>query len=77
MIVAYHSEEARKKWILDIFGADMAKNGGVVRRAVSLVKEWGSVSFLKSEVRRRRFHLIWTGDQYVVLCHKGDLRLIL
>jgi len=63
-------------WTQQIFGAAAARNGGVVRRAVADVKRYGSISLLRQAVRRRGFHLIRTGDQYVDLCHKGDLRIL-
>ena len=64
-------------WLSDIFSAATVGNGGVVRRAVSDVrKHGGGLKRLKAEVKRRGFHLIRTGDQYVILCHKGDLRMV-
>jgi len=64
-------------WIAQIFGAQNANNGGVVRRSVADVKQFGGgLKRLKAEVRQRGFHLIRTGDQYVILCHKGDVRVI-
>jgi len=59
-----------------MFGSASAQKGGVVRRAVANVRHYGSISYLKSLVARSGFHLIRTGDQYVVLCHTGDLRII-
>ncbi len=70
------SLSARKRWTQRMFGSAAAQRGGVVRRAVSNVKRYGSVSHLKSLVAQSGFHLIRTGDQYVVLCHTGDLRII-
>jgi hypothetical protein len=64
------------KWTMDIFKAASVNNGGVVRRARADVKKHGSYSLLKAEVLRRGFHLIRTGEQYVILCHKGDIRII-
>ena len=68
---------SRRNWVLGIFNADSVRNGGVVRRDVDNVRQFGSIAFLKSEVRRREFHLIRTGDQYVILCHKGDIRILI
>lgn len=63
-------------WINQIFSAQSVRNGGVVRRSRADVKKYASFSALKKEVLNRGFHLIRTGDQYVVLCHKGELRVI-
>lgn len=62
-------------WINQIFSAQAVKNGGVVRRSRDDVKKYASFSMLKAEVLRRGFHLIRTGEQYVILCHKGDMRI--
>lgn len=62
-------------WINQIFSAQAVRNGGVVRRSVNDVKQFASFGRLKRQVLRRGFHLIRTGDQYVVLCHKGDIRI--
>jgi hypothetical protein len=70
------SASARRKWTMQIFSADAVRLGGVVRRARADVQDFGSIRVLKAEVLRRGFHLIRTADQYVVLCHKGDLRII-
>ena len=68
---------SKPSWTKQFFGAQSVRNGGVVRRSVSDVKKIMGVSALKAEVRSRGFHLIRTGNQYVVLCHKGDLRVLL
>lgn len=64
------------KWLRQIFRAQSVRNGGIVRRSVADVKKYASFKDLKSEVKRRGFHLLRTGDQYVILCHKGELRII-
>lgn len=64
-----------QKWIAQIFTAKQVRNGGVVRRSRDDVKKYASFALLKAEVLQRGFHLIRTGDQYVVLCHKGDIRI--
>jgi hypothetical protein len=64
------------RWIAQIFNTQAAKNGGIVRRKVSSVKKYASLTALLREVRRRRFHLLRCGHQYVVLCNKGSLKVI-
>jgi hypothetical protein len=59
-------------WIENIFKAAQAKNGGIVRRARKNVEKYGGgIDNLREAVLAREFHLVETGDQCVVLCHKG------
>ena len=60
-------------WIHEIFKAQAAKRGGVVRRKKSDVEKFSSMGELLTEVKRRGFHMIETGDQVVILCNKGAL----
>jgi hypothetical protein len=62
-------------WLAQIFDAQEVKNGGVVRRSVEDVKKYASHDELIKAVKAQEFHLIQTGNQYVVLCHKGDIRI--
>jgi hypothetical protein len=62
-------------WIDQIFEADIAKDNGVVRRAKAWVQQLGSHEEFLVEVRKRGFHLIETGEQYVVLCNPGALKI--
>ncbi len=63
-------------WIADIFTAQQVKNGGVVRRSGADFLKYASFAAQRSEVRKRGFHMLRTGDQYVILCHKGELRIV-
>lgn len=60
-------------WIAQIFESDIANNGGVVRRSVGDVEKYASSEMLITEVRRRGFHAIETGGQFVILCHTGSM----
>ncbi|SNR34729.1 hypothetical protein SAMN06265370_102299 [Puniceibacterium sediminis] len=63
-------------WMNRIFSARAAQTGGVVRRKMRDVhREIGRDVFI-AEVQRRGFHLIACGDQYVVICHEGHMRVI-
>ncbi len=62
-------------WVDQIFTADQARNGGVVRRSLANVERYASLRELVAEARRRRFHVIETGDQVVILCHEGSLAI--
>ena len=64
------------KWTESLFSAKSAREGGVVRRAVRDVeREVGRAAF-ELEVRRRGFHLIEVGGQFVVICQPGRINLI-
>ena len=70
------SHENADRWIKAIFAAKSAKNGGVVRRHRQWVaREIGRDRF-EEEVRKRGFHLLETGNQLVVICHNGTIRLV-
>ncbi|MCR9112149.1 MAG: N-(5'-phosphoribosyl)anthranilate isomerase [Rhodobacteraceae bacterium] len=63
-------------WIAQIFSTQAARKGAVVRRSRAWVdREVGRDAF-EAEIRRRGFHLIETGDQFVIVCHNGPIRLL-
>lgn len=59
-----------------VFRAGQADMGGVVRRNVADVERYVGITRFVDECRRRRFHVIETGDQLVVLCHEGALVIL-
>ena len=61
------------EWIEQIFEAHAVLNGGVVRRSVSDVEHYASRAALLAAVRQRAFHLIETGDQFVIVCNRAGL----
>ncbi|MBA3877817.1 MAG: N-(5'-phosphoribosyl)anthranilate isomerase [Anaerolinea sp.] len=67
------------QWMRDIFDANQANNGGVVRRATRNVATFGAsgggLAGLVAEARRQGFHVIETGDQIVILCNSGVLKV--
>ncbi|MFO6463570.1 hypothetical protein ACK8OR_04185 [Jannaschia sp. KMU-145] len=47
-----------------------------MRRSTAWVeREVGRAAFV-AEVRRRGFHILETGGQFVVICHRGSLRVV-
>ena len=68
--------QTQKTWLERIFEANSAQNGGVVRRSVADVNRFSSEAKLKEEATNRGFHLIQTGDQFVILCHPGKFKVI-
>lgn len=63
-------------WITDIFSAGAVNKGGIVRRSKADVLKNGGYKALRAEVKRRGFHMIRTGGQYVIICNKGDFKLL-
>lgn len=63
-------------WLSQIFAAKSAK-GGVVRRSIAWVDhEIGRDRFI-DEVRRRGFRLIASRSQFIVICNRDPLRILL
>lgn len=63
-------------WVHRIFRARAVANGGVVRRAIRDVHREIGRDVLIEEVRKRGFHLIECGGQYLIVCHSGQLRVV-
>ena len=63
-------------WINDIFRAGIVNKRGVVRRQKTDVLKNGGYKALRKEVKRRGFHLIRTGGQYIIICNEGDFKLL-
>ncbi len=62
-------------WIDQLFDAAIVKKDGLVRRKVADVKKYASEKELVAEVKKRGFHLVETGKQYVVLCNVGAMKI--
>jgi hypothetical protein len=62
-------------WVNQILTARQARDSVVVRRFRRDVRKFASSSSLMKKVLKRGFQLIRTVDQYVVLCHKGDIKI--
>ena len=63
-------------WLDDVFAAKAVGKGDIVRRAVRDVeREMGRDVFV-GEVRKRGFHLIECGGQFIVICNSGQLQVI-
>jgi hypothetical protein len=69
-------EESQRLWIQRIFDAKAASENGVVRRSVATVEQLASPDKLEAEVRRRGFHMVLAGEQYVIICNSGRYQTI-
>lgn len=67
---------APEYWIASIFSAKSVQTGGVVRRnRIWVEREIGRARF-EQEVRNRGFHLLEVGQQLIVICNSGQVRLV-
>lgn len=64
-------------WLEQMFRAGQANKGGLVRRAIKDVEKYGGgEEALVAESKARKFHVIKTGKQYLVMCHPGKQKII-
>lgn len=69
-------EKSTNSWIEQIFRAEEAHTGGVVRREKKWVEHFKAFDALKCAVAARGWHLIELTDQYVVICDPSPMRII-
>jgi len=74
-MIAPHPGKA-DQWLATIFNAKSAQNGGVVRRHRAWVEAEIGRDRFEDEIKRRGFHLIETGQQLIVICNSGNIRLV-
>lgn len=64
------------RWVVQIFSARSAAEGGIVRRKVADVERLiGRERFLY-EVRRRGFRAIENAGQFVIFCNRQAVRVL-
>jgi hypothetical protein len=63
-------------WLHQVFQTKSVANGGIVRRSVRDIEREIGRDPLIAEVRRRGFHLLECGGQFIVVCNTGQLRVI-
>ena len=63
------------KWIEQMFGAQIVEKEGIVRRKKSDVHKNASFKILEKYCREQQYHLIETGNQYIVMCNAGALKV--
>lgn len=65
------------KWLQQVFNAGQVAQGNIVRRKKSSVHKYASEAALVAEVKKRKFHLVTTGDQYIIICNTGQVQLLI
>ena len=63
------------EWIDQMFDAEAVDKGGIVRRSVADVEKYASKGELMEAVRSRCFHLLETGNQFVIICNTGEFKI--
>ncbi len=63
-----------KPFLEQLFSAKAVEKGALVRRSViSVEKECGREALIE-EVKRRRFHMMECGGQFLIICNTGRLQ---
>jgi hypothetical protein len=62
-------------WIDKMFDAKIVDKEGIVRRKKSDVHKQASFKELLAYARDYQFHLIETGNQYIVICNAGAIKI--
>ncbi len=65
-----------ERWLRQMFSAQAARDGGVIRRQVQDVERLIGRDLFESELRRRGYCAVENAGQYVVFCNAEPLRLI-
>ena len=63
-------------WLLQMFSAKTAREGGIVRRQIRDVERIVGRANFELEVRRRGFHAVENAGQYVIFCNNEAVRLL-
>lgn len=62
-------------WVDQFFDAAQAAAGGVIRRSVDDVVAKGAFEEIVDRANAEGWHVVETGNQLVVLCHRGTLHI--
>ena len=63
-------------WIAQAFASKIAKRGGVIRRKVSSIERFASQHAFLAECKRRGYHVVAHGDQWLVFCDKAIVNIV-
>lgn len=63
-------------WLLQLFTAKAAREGGIVRRQVRDVERIVGRSSFEGELRRRGYHAVENAGQYVIFCNAEPVRVL-
>jgi hypothetical protein len=63
-------------WLRQLFSAQAARDGGIVRRQVRDVERIIGREAFEAELRRRGFRAVENAGQYVIFCNRAPIRLV-
>ena len=63
-------------WLRQLFGAQAARDGGVVQRQARDIERIIGRAVFERELRRRGFRAVENAGQYVIFCNAEPVRLI-
>ncbi len=63
-------------WMLQMFSAKTAREGGIVRRQIRDVERIVGRANFERELRRRGFHAVENAGQYVIFCNNEAVRML-
>ena len=65
------------RWILQVFSARAAAEGGMIRRRVADVERLVGRDRFLSEVRRRGFRAVENSGQFIVFCNQEPVKILI
>lgn len=63
-------------WLLQMFSAKSAREGGIVRRQIRDVERIVGRQAFESELRRRGYHAVENAGQFIVFCNNEAVRVL-
>lgn len=63
-------------WLLQLFSAKSARQGGIVRRSVRDVDRIVGRDQFRAELRRRGYHAVVNSGQYVIFCNNAPVHVV-
>lgn len=63
-------------WLLQMFTAKSAREGGIVRRQVRDVERIVGRAAFEREIRRRGYHAVENAGQFIIFCNNETVRVL-
>lgn len=63
-------------WLLQMFTAKSAREGGIVRRQVRDVERIVGRAAFERELRRRGYHAVENAGQFIIFCNNEPVRVL-
>lgn len=63
-------------WLLQLFSAKTARQGGIVRRSVRDVERIVGRDDFQAELVRRGFHAVQNAGQYINFCNNAPVHVV-